>query len=320
MYIHIYGGIYMKRKLVKQGPQSLVVSLPSAWIKKNKLEKGNAVEIIEISNNLVISGKEVIEAKIREPYVLNIDNKPDYLVKRYLTMLYRLNYEEIVVTFSRKNVLKLKTKEKIPIKKFITGISSRFIGMEIISTEKNKIILKCFTRLNPEELKSIQRRIFLLMIEFMDNIFDKEYNRNQAHDNITKFINYFFRILNASPEASLKDKEFLYGFFSIQDKLTDFLRHVHFELNRAKKVSPKTKELIKDSFSLYKDLYHLFYKFKEDSKKEIVEKRYALIRKIHRMHLTSAESKIVYEVKFVLEIINDFYECLIGKELTFESH
>ena len=106
-------GVYMRRKLVKQGPQSLVVSLPSDWLKKNHLIKGNEVEIVEISNNLVVSGKEVVEKKIKEDFVLNIDEMDDYLIKRYLTMLYTQGYGEIVVTFSKKGIMLLRKGKKM---------------------------------------------------------------------------------------------------------------------------------------------------------------------------------------------------------------
>lgn len=310
----------MKRKLVKQGPQTLVVSMPSQWIKKNKLEKGNEVEIAEISNNLVISGKSIVEPKTREPYVLNLDEKEDYLTKRYLTMLYRLGYEEIILTFNKSKIKKLKTQESVPLEKFISNLTNRFIGMEIISSEKNKIILKCFTTISPEELKALQRRIFLLMLEFMNNLLNKNYNSNRAHDSITKFINYFFRILNASPEASLEDKEFLYGFFSVQDKLADFLRHIHFEIKRAKRLSKSTQTLLKEIFSLYDDMYHLYYKFKDEKSKEIVLKRYELVRKVHKARLTAPEAKIIYDADFILLMINDFYECLIGRSLSVHTN
>jgi phosphate uptake regulator len=301
----------MKRKLVKQGPQSLVVSLPAYWLKKNHLKKGNEVEIDEISNNLVISGKEVIEKKIKEDYILNIEEMDDYLIKRYLTTLYVQGYEEIIIKFSKKKITELKKGKKIEIENFISKLTQRFIGMEILTSEKNKIVLKCFTALNPEELKNVQRRTFLLILNFMDNIFDENFNKNLAHDNIAKFINYFFRILNASPETSLKNKELLYSFFVVQDKLVDYLRHIHDELHK-NRVSKRVKMYIKEVFSLYKDMYKLFYKFSDT--KKIVTKRYELVNKLSKMRLTNGETRVLFEVKFILEIINSFTEVAIARQ------
>tara|TARA_Y100000310_G_scaffold265358_2_gene276366 strand:+ start:1525 stop:2442 length:918 start_codon:yes stop_codon:yes gene_type:complete len=305
----------MKRKLVKQGPQSLVVSMPSEWIKKNKLKKGEEVELQEISNNIVVSGKEIVEPKVREPYVLNIEGKYDALVKRYLTMLYRLGYEEIIITFTKQKIKRLKREKNTKVEEFVSGVSNRFIGMEIISSEKHKIVLKCFTNTNIQELKSVQRRIFLLILSFMENMFDKKYDSQMAHDNVAKFINYFFRLLNATPEASLPNKELLYGFFLVQDRLIDYLQYTHQELCRVKTLSKRVKKILQELFDLYEDYYHLFYKFKEEDKVNIIMKRFELAKKIKRGKFTLPETKILYEAKFILVIFVDFYEVLVGKEL-----
>ena len=305
----------MKRKLVKQGPQSLVVSMPSEWIKKNNLKKGGEVELQEIANNIVVSGKEIVEPKVREPYVLNIEGKDDALVKRYLTMLYRLGYEEIVITFTKQNIKRLKKEKNTKVEDFISGAHNRFIGMEIIHSERHKIVLKCFTNTNIQELKSGQRRIFLLILSFMENMFDKKYDSQKAHDNVAKFINYFFRLLNAIPEASLPNKELLYGFFLIQDRLIDYLQYTHQELCKAKTISPKVKKILEELFELYENYYHLFYKFKEEEKVKIIKKRFELSRKIKRGKFSLPETKVLYEAKFILVIFVDFYEVLVGKEL-----
>ncbi len=305
----------MRRKLVKQGPQSLVVSMPSEWIKKNKLKKGDEVELQEIANNIVVSGKEVVEPKVKDPYVLDIEGKDDALVKRYLTMLYRLGYEEIVITFTKQNIKRLKKGKNTKVESFISGVHNRFIGMEVIDSEKHKIVLKCFTKTDIQELKSVQRRIFLLILSFMENMFDKKYDSQRAHDNVAKFINYFFRLLNSTPEASLANKELLYGFFLIQDRLIDYLQYTHQELCKVKTVSTKTKNILQELFYLYKDYYQLFYNFKEEDKVRIIEKRFELSKKIRKGKFTLPETKILYEAKFILVIFVDFYETLVGKEL-----
>ena len=45
----------MKRKLVKQGAATMMISLPSKWIKENSLEKGSEVELEEEGSSVMIS-------------------------------------------------------------------------------------------------------------------------------------------------------------------------------------------------------------------------------------------------------------------------
>ena len=45
----------MKRKLVRQGSSTLMISLPSKWVKSNNLDKGSEIDIDEKENVLEIS-------------------------------------------------------------------------------------------------------------------------------------------------------------------------------------------------------------------------------------------------------------------------
>ena len=44
----------MKRKVVKQGHNTLTITLPAKWAKKNNLGPSCEVDLVEIKNNLVV--------------------------------------------------------------------------------------------------------------------------------------------------------------------------------------------------------------------------------------------------------------------------
>ena len=48
----------MKRKIIKQGHNTLTVTLPSKWVKKLNLTADDEVDIIEKENSLLINAKE----------------------------------------------------------------------------------------------------------------------------------------------------------------------------------------------------------------------------------------------------------------------
>ncbi len=48
----------MKRKIIKQGHNTLTITLPSEWVKKLNLSAGNEIEIYENSGSLIINGKQ----------------------------------------------------------------------------------------------------------------------------------------------------------------------------------------------------------------------------------------------------------------------
>ena len=45
----------MKRKVAQIGPATLMVSLPSKWVKRNKVKKGQEVDVIEDNTKLTVS-------------------------------------------------------------------------------------------------------------------------------------------------------------------------------------------------------------------------------------------------------------------------
>lgn len=307
MYIHIY----MRRKLVKQGPQSLVVTLPTRWITENNLRKGREVIITESENKLIIAATE--EQKLRPPYVLNITDCAHYYIIRTITMAYRLGYDEMQIHNEKRVVTHLRKNKPVPTKKFMRELTRRFIGMEIVSENEEKVIIKCFTAVTPEEAKNVQRRIFLLLKEFMEKISSqKKYDPEEEHDRVAKFINYYFRILHTTTTMSNQEKMLLYSLFSVQDKIADVLRHCSILLAKIKKPEEKTRELLKEIFDFYNELYVFFYDPAKEEKRKIVQKRYALVKKVETCKASPEETKLLFEAKFILEIINDFYECAIG--------
>ena len=49
----------MKRKIVKQGAATLMVSLPSAWLRENKLGKGDEIDLEVFDDNLFVSATNI---------------------------------------------------------------------------------------------------------------------------------------------------------------------------------------------------------------------------------------------------------------------
>ena len=55
----------MKRKVVQHGPSSLIVSLPNEWIKKNKIKKGDNLDV-NIIGKSILSGLKMSKAILLE--------------------------------------------------------------------------------------------------------------------------------------------------------------------------------------------------------------------------------------------------------------
>ena len=48
----------MKRKIIKQGHNTLTITLPSEWVKKLNLSAGDEIDLVEDNSSLYINGKQ----------------------------------------------------------------------------------------------------------------------------------------------------------------------------------------------------------------------------------------------------------------------
>ena len=53
----------MQRKVIQQGPSSLMLSIPSKWVKINSIKKGDYLTVELANNQLVILAKDQEEEK-----------------------------------------------------------------------------------------------------------------------------------------------------------------------------------------------------------------------------------------------------------------
>ena len=86
----------MQRKVMKQGPSTLVVSLPTQWVKKNKIQKGNSVHLEEKGKTLILSLLPQAQEKIIS---LNLSQTVP-MTHRVVGALYKAGFDEMTLTYS----------------------------------------------------------------------------------------------------------------------------------------------------------------------------------------------------------------------------
>ena len=56
----------MKRKIIKQGHNTLTITLPSDWVKRFNLQGGNEIDLIEKDNGLFLTTEKINSIKKAE--------------------------------------------------------------------------------------------------------------------------------------------------------------------------------------------------------------------------------------------------------------
>ena len=266
----------MKRKLVKQGAATLMISLPANWIKANHLDKGDEVDIGESNNDLVIKPGSL--KKEKKEISLSIDGNNFHDLRVLLTHAYRKGFDRITLKGNTSSFYK-ETSE----------VCSRvLLGFEIIERTKDKIVLENISIPDSSKYSSILSKVFVIISEIQDMFINNNLNYGEIRDTkdqSDKFILFCRRIIfnkqiNLNP---ILEWEFLTFLTHIQ--------HRYFYL---------AEYILKNKIKLDKEIINLFVASKEYFSlfdKAYNEKDIVPINKINSL-------KNKYQYGLCLELLN----------------
>jgi len=276
----------MKRKIIKQGHNTLTITLPTEWTKKLNISAGDELEIFEKSNSLIINSNENPKEKSA---VIDITNFTIPLIWRFFQGAYRSGCDEIKILFdptkkSYEDAFHFYTTqfdysklgEKIPPKPAIAmvqGLVDRFIGMGIIETGKNYCVIREMGETSIREFERSLRRIFLVIIQMFDRVMEAAKKDEISESslckeihaidlNVDKFVDYCSRILNKTKISPFEEKKHLYfSTLYILELIGDEFKYIGKHLALSKRSVNDTNQLAsmtKEHFEIY---YKLFFKF-----------------------------------------------------------
>ncbi|MDO8639943.1 MAG: hypothetical protein Q7R33_00185 [Nitrosarchaeum sp.] len=302
----------MKRKIIKQGHNTLTLTLPSDWTKRLNLQAGDEIDIFENSGSLVINGKQHNK---KSTVTIDITGFSVPMVWRFFQSAYREGYEEIKLVYdqNKKNqegafdfyttqlaYEKMGEKRQYkPVIDMVHEVVNRFVGVEIIEHGKGYCIIREMGELSAKEFDNSLRRIFLLIEELFDDLISKIENNITGDINICKeihtldrsvdrFVDYCCRINNKVNDSSFqKNKPIMFTTLFLLELLGDEFKYIGTHLSTTNKriddVLPFAK-IVKEHFEMY---YHLFYKFDRATAIKFGENDF----KIYNDHFAWKESK-----------------------------
>lgn len=148
----------MKRKLVKQGAATLMVSIPAKWAKENNLDKGNEVNVEENSTSLIITSDEKTSKEIA--INVNAENKKE--VQNIITHAYRKGFEKI----------KIKGVDKETLRQIQNAVDKMLLGFEITSRSGEECIIENVSEPSNKKHDELLKRIFSLTKDTYKTIFE----------------------------------------------------------------------------------------------------------------------------------------------------
>ena len=334
----------MKRKIIKQGHNTLTITLPSDWAKRFNLEAGKEIDMIERDNGLFISTEKNGKIKRAEFDITDMDIPT---IWKYFMAVYREGYDELLIKFppdsevenpykffaQHKLDLRYKTgTQKRPIVESIQGFVNRFIGYEIIEHGKDHILIKEMGEITSKEFDNSLRRVFLLLQQMSEETLEAISTNEpkllaHLHDvdiNLDKFHDYCIRVLNKIGNKEPRKSELLFSTLYIIEMIGDEFKNIAFHITEDMKGKnlKNLQQLCHLTAEHLNGFYELFYNF--DKEKMIgMSKRdleiYMYLPKIYKKkngksELSNMELEILNHFRRISRYINALIELRIEME------
>ena len=259
----------MRRKLVKHGEKTLMVSLPAKWLKHQGLKKGDEIVITPENSTLTLSKEELLET-IKE-IKINIQPENKKHARALLGNAYKLGYDEIAINFKGEAQLKL-IKQQL----------NRMIGFEMISLTKNSCLLKSVIKSTIENYESLKKRAWfniksafeILISDMEKQKYNHEATINELYDNTLKFTDFCRRLINKHLFLDVKNSCLEYSILLKLVYTIPLIKDIYFYLIK-NKLKPK-KDIINFTqkiSNLFDLVYQAYYKKDPNFVFQIIKKR-----------------------------------------------
>jgi phosphate uptake regulator len=259
-----------KRKVMKLGSSSLVVSLPREWLDKFKVEKGDDIGFdIRTDGALILTPKSTEKMVDNEIEIIVSNDFEKGRIERKLVAAYLGNFSKIRI----KAETKFKKQQILEIRKKL----SKLTGCQIIESSLNEMIIQNLLKIKDFDVnKGIYRAYLITLSMFKDTINSlKDLNIElmdgviQIDDDVDQF--YFLilkQLRNVLLDFKLMNKLNLtpvdcLDYFMIMQRIEHIADHIVMIANRLKAIVDFKLE--KSIMDLFKDLFMKVNKIFEGS-------------------------------------------------------
>ncbi len=287
----------MIRKLVQHGPTTLITSLPSKWVKKYNLKKGDEIEMVEEGNKLILSA-----SKQEELNSTTIDLHKTKFLKRFITIIYNLGYDELVVTYSDSTVIKE-----------IKSALDNLLGFEIVDQAKNSVTIRAISKAS-EDVAVVLRRTFHITLAMARDslgpikkqVYKELSDIAQLEEMQNKFCNFLHRMIN---KRGYKDDllssyiQFIIGQLEqIADEYRDLLLHI---AKKQLKLSEELYEMLQKTADYFDALVRQFYKMDLADQPKLKDQRNGLFDELDTLlaQLNHSELTIAINLGAILRLL-----------------
>jgi phosphate uptake regulator len=302
----------MKRKINLVGTGTLTISLPSSWIKRNNIKKGDEIELFENENeDLTISLNDRKE-ELKETS-LDITGLSIFL-KKLIASKYKAGYDKLNLHYSHPEELSIVQ----------NLLQETCIGYEIVDISKNKIYIEMISKPDIEEFDKILKKLWdslmLISNDLYSSIEKNDFNSIKncilRHYVINKYSDFCRRMLNKYPHK-FKNIGCLYYQIENIEQIADLYRSIADDISKDRlKLSIEIKRFIDESNEYYHDAKSLNYEYSNDKMKDFINKKKEFNHKYYPndFKIKPSEIMIFVYLKSIIQRIYDFNSIIMTKQ------
>jgi len=289
----------VKRKAILLAKKTLVVSVPTKWVKKYGIQKGQEIDVQEQGPSLILqSGNH-----IHTPETLDMNHEVvGKLIHRTLSKAYEQGIDEINLRFKDISIL-------APLKISL----QRLIGYEIIKQGKEYCIIKDISGQNYDSFDNSLTRLFLTVNNIMEDGIEAIKTNNKEilsslitrDEDVNKFAHFCLRILAKKGHPEIHKQSILFFVITTLERTGDEFRDLLREIEKGKQLSKKEITAIQD---IQKLLYHC-YKL---TLKPKIETAFAVAYAFDSLQERLQQGEMTHYIKTLTSLVVSIQEAQLG--------
>ena len=200
-----------QRRLIRFGSSSHVLSLPSYWLKKNRLCKGDCLYVHEGVNGDLVISNDLKEERHLKNITIFADNKRTERLSREILAAYINNYDTI----------KIIGDDLSSVMKDLRRILHSFVALEIIEEDNKKVVAKDFLNMRDVSVPENIRRMDIIIRGMMsdmkkcvyedcsDSIYQRDFDVNRFSFLLLRAVNGAVEDPNIAKLLNVKSSELM---------------------------------------------------------------------------------------------------------------
>ncbi len=243
----------MRRHAIQLAKNTLVVSLPSDWVKQNGIKKGDSLNIESKGNQLIIAGegKKAVTSVLLDTKGLN-----ERSLRWAFSSLQKQGVDEIEVRPISPLIIKLS--QEI--------VRDLFVGFAIVSQKDNSLLIRKISKDAVDQFGAIMRRAFLVTVSLAEGFadalergdFEEARSLGYLEKTNNQLTNFCQRLINRG-EAGVGYSSFYYVILWNMEKIADEYKAMSLLLPKKPNISPGMAKSQKGVAALVRGYYDVFY-------------------------------------------------------------